>query len=129
MKQTLQKFGKLMCCMTKKSNMSQTLSQLLISGEKMEKLGLNSSSVKSKEHGKAFPEMVHTKMSSEMAHCPSPLDSVRFGQKERRTQFGLSPAMCDSFEANQSFPKCSRLKLNIPSRKINIDSFKSEFFI
>lgn len=56
---------------------------------------------------------------------PSPLDRIRSGQQERKSQFGLSPDSNNaSFEGNQSFPKASKTKLSIQSRKLNLDNFK-----
>ncbi|XP_060589751.1 PAS domain-containing serine/threonine-protein kinase-like isoform X2 [Ruditapes philippinarum] len=55
---------------------------------------------------------------------PSPLDRIRSGNQERKSQLGLSPGTNASFEANQSFPKASKSKLKVPAMKLNLDNFK-----
>jgi len=94
----------------------------------MDKLGLSSPSADFNTNDRAISGISHIMLSSGLkaGYCPSPLDRIRSGQNDRRTQFGLSPTMSDSFEANQSFPKCSKMKLNIPSRKILLDDFKGK---
>ncbi|XP_067938183.1 PAS domain-containing serine/threonine-protein kinase-like [Watersipora subatra] len=53
----------------------------------------------------------HLKMAGGSA-CPSPLDRIRTGKRERAAQLGLATYNCEySFEANQSFPKSTLTKL------------------
>lgn len=89
-------------------------------------MGLDTPEPAFRNAGKGFPGL-HQNLNSKLLCYPSPLDKIRSGQNERRTQFGLDSAMGDSFECNQSFPKCSKVKLNIPSRKVNLDNFKGDF--
>ncbi|KAL4217724.1 hypothetical protein ACF0H5_022464 [Mactra antiquata] len=69
-----------------------------------------------------FPDI---RMSFGSPSYPSPLDRIRSGHQERKVQLGLTPVGNNaSFEGNQSFPKASKTKLNMPARKLNLDSFK-----
>lgn len=86
--------------------------------------GLLSKDVNSK--GKYFPDLPNFRMSFGTPSYPSPLDRIRCGNTERKSQFGLNKCNNASFEGNQSFPKASKTKLNMPARKLNLDNFKGK---
>lgn len=79
--------------------------------------------------GKYFPDLSNVRMSFGTPSFPSPLDRIRSGNQERKTQLGLSLGTNASFEANQSFPKASKSKLKVPAMKLNLDNFKGKISV
>ncbi|XP_053381910.1 uncharacterized protein LOC128549335 [Mercenaria mercenaria] len=64
--------------------------------------------------GKYFPDLNNFRMSFGTPSYPSPLDRIRSSNQGNNA----------SFEANQSFPKTSKTKLKVPTRKLHLDNFK-----
>ncbi|XP_052234562.1 uncharacterized protein LOC127847053 isoform X3 [Dreissena polymorpha] len=89
----------------------------------MENLSAEARSVYSKT-GRMLPDLVPRHLTFGSPSYPSPLDRIRSGRLERRTQLGLQSPMGDSFEANQSFPKCSKGKLSLPAKLVPLEDFK-----
>ncbi|XP_046565459.1 PAS domain-containing serine/threonine-protein kinase-like [Haliotis rubra] len=59
---------------------------------------------------------------------PSPLDRVRTGRRDRALQMGIAASREESFEANQSFPKVTKSKLqpDIPATPVNLNNFQCD---
>ncbi|XP_071112685.1 PAS domain-containing serine/threonine-protein kinase-like isoform X1 [Haliotis cracherodii] len=59
---------------------------------------------------------------------PSPLDRVRTGRRDRALQMGIAASREESFEANQSFPKVTKSKLqpDIPTTPVKLKNFQCD---